>query len=47
MKKILNHPITQRTRRLLRWAATTTAVILAVAFVTTLTVDLGPRAESS
>jgi hypothetical protein len=43
VKTILNHPITQRTRRILRRLATTTSVILAVAFVTTLTVDVGPR----
>ncbi|MEQ1761125.1 MAG: translocation/assembly module TamB domain-containing protein [Vicinamibacterales bacterium] len=43
MQKILSHPITQRTRRILRRIASIAAVILAVAFVTTLTVDLGPR----
>ena len=43
MKKILHHPITQRTRRIIRRVATITAVVLAVAFVTSLSVDLGPR----
>jgi hypothetical protein len=43
VKKILGHPVAQRTRVILRRAATVVAVILAVAFVTTLTVDLGPR----
>ncbi len=43
MKKILNHPLTQRTRRLVRRTVATLAVILAVTIVTTLTVDLGPR----
>lgn len=42
MKKILAHPITQRTRRLVRAVVVTCAVILAVALVTTVTVDLGP-----
>lgn len=43
MKKLLTHPLVQRLRRVLRRSAATCAVILAVAFVTTLTVDLGPR----
>src|SRR5690606_17648710 len=41
MKRILGHPITQRTRTIVRRVVITCAVILAVAFVTTLTVDLG------
>ncbi len=43
MKKFLEHPLTQRTRRVLRRTAAIAAVIVAVSFVTTLTVDLGPR----
>ncbi|MGE0447435.1 MAG: hypothetical protein AB7P99_19595, partial [Vicinamibacterales bacterium] len=42
MKRILGHPITQRTRTIVRRVVITCAVILAVALVTTLTVDLGP-----
>lgn len=42
MKKFLAHPITQKTRRILRWVVIVTAVILAVVFVLTLSVDLGP-----
>jgi hypothetical protein len=48
---VLDHPVTQTTRRLLRRVVVTCAVIIAVAFVTTLTVDLGPslkgRAEAA
>jgi hypothetical protein len=42
VKKFLSHPLTQKTRRILRRVVATAAVILAVAFVTTVTVDLGP-----
>jgi translocation and assembly module TamB len=48
---LLSHPVTQKTRRLLRRSVATCAVILAVAFVSTLTIDLGPalkaRAEAA
>ena len=51
MKKFLGHPLTQKTRTIVRRVVITTAVILAAAFVTTLTVDLGPalkaRAETA
>ncbi|NOT43400.1 MAG: hypothetical protein HOP14_02210 [Acidobacteria bacterium] len=51
MKKILSHPITRGTRRAIRTAMMTCAILLAVAFVTSLTVDLGPvlraQAESA
>jgi hypothetical protein len=43
VKNIFGHPIAQRTRVILRRAATVVAIILAVSLVTTLTVDLGPR----
>jgi hypothetical protein len=50
LRKVLSHPITLGTRRFVRAVVATCAVILAVAFVTTLTVDLGPvlraRAET-
>ena len=43
--------MTQKTRRIIRWGVVTCAVMLAVAFVTTLSVDLGPalkaRAEAA
>lgn len=42
MKKLLAHPVTQRTRTIVRRVVITGAVILAVAFVTSVTVDLGP-----
>lgn len=42
MRTILAHPITRRTRRIVRAVVATCAVILAVACVSTLTVDLGP-----
>ena len=42
MKRILHHPITQRTRTIVRRVVITCAVILSVAFVTTVSVDLGP-----
>ncbi|OFW04310.1 MAG: hypothetical protein A3I61_10055 [Acidobacteria bacterium RIFCSPLOWO2_02_FULL_68_18] len=49
--RLLNHPVTQKTRRLLRRIVVTCAVIIAVAFVTTLSIDLGPslrgRAEAA
>ncbi|OFW37236.1 MAG: hypothetical protein A3F70_12740 [Acidobacteria bacterium RIFCSPLOWO2_12_FULL_67_14] len=47
----LHHPVARTTRRILRRIVVTCAVILAVAFVTTVSVDLGPavkaRAESA
>jgi hypothetical protein len=50
VKKLLGHPVTVTTRRVIRAIVVTCAVILAVTFVTTLTVDLGPalkgRAEA-
>ena len=42
MRKILSHPRTRTARRIVRGAVVVCAVILAVAFVTTLTIDLGP-----
>jgi hypothetical protein len=42
VKKFIHHPITQKTRRIVRRVVATAAVILAVAFVTTITIDLGP-----
>jgi len=51
VKKLFNHPLTQTTRRIVRRAVATCAVIIAVAFVTTVSVDLGPplkaRAEKA
>jgi hypothetical protein len=51
VKKLFNHPLTQKTRRVLRRTVATCAVIIAVAFVTTVSVDLGPslkeRAEKA
>ncbi|MEQ1575112.1 MAG: translocation/assembly module TamB domain-containing protein [Vicinamibacterales bacterium] len=51
MKTLLQHPVTQRTRTIVRRIVTVCSVILAVVFVTTLTVDLGPalkaRAEAA
>ena len=51
MKKFLGHPLTQKTRTVVRRVVITAAVILAAAFVTTVTVDLGPvlreRAEKA
>ncbi len=48
---LLSHPVTQKTRRVLRRVVVTCAVIIAVVFVTTLTIDLGPtlkgRAEAA
>ena len=42
MKKLLSHPAALRTGRILKAVVITLAVILAVAAVTTITVDLGP-----
>src|SRR5688500_311676 len=42
VKKLFSHPLTQKTRRIVRRVMATCAVIIAVAFVTTITVDLGP-----
>ena len=42
MKKLFTHPFTLKTRRIVRRVVATCAVILAVAFVTTVSVDLGP-----
>jgi len=51
VKKFLAHPLTQKTRRIIRRVVVTCAVILAVALVTTVSVDLGPalkaRAETA
>jgi hypothetical protein len=46
LKKLFNHPLTQKTRRILRRALVTCAVIIAVVFVTTVTVDLGPSLKA-
>ena len=47
----LHHSLTQQTRRIIRRVVVTCAVIMAVAFVTTVSVDLGPalraRAETA
>jgi hypothetical protein len=51
VKKIFAHPLTRTTRWIVKTIVVTCAVILAVAFVTTVSVDLGPtlksRAESA
>ena len=51
MFRILRHPLTRKTRRILRRIVVTCAVIVAVVFVTTVSVDLGPalkaRAEAA
>lgn len=51
VRKALSHPLTQKTRTIVRRVVATTAVILAVVVVTTVSVDLGPalrgRAESA
>ena len=51
MKKLLQHPVTQHSWRAVRAVVVTCAVMLAVAFVTTVSVDLGPalraRAEQA
>ena len=48
---VFHHPLTKRTRRIVRAIVATCAVIIAVAFVTSITVDLGPalrkRAETA
>jgi hypothetical protein len=48
---VFHHPLTKRTRRIVRATVVTFACALAVAFVTSLTVDLGPslraRAETA
>ena len=44
--RIVKHPVTQKTRRVLRRIVATCAVILAVIFVTTVTVDLGPSLKA-
>ena len=44
--RLLSHPITQKTRRLIRRIVVTCAVIIAVAFVTTITVDVGPSLKA-
>ena len=46
MKTLFSHPVTRTTRRVIRAVAATCAVLLAVAFVTTLSVDLGPALKS-
>ena len=50
LRTALAHPWTQTTRTIVRRVVATSAVILAVALVMTITVDLGPtlraRAES-
>jgi len=46
VKKLFNHPLTQTTRRIVRRVVATCAVIIAVAFVTTVTVDLGPSLKA-
>jgi translocation and assembly module TamB len=51
VKKFFAHPLTQKTRTILRRVVATTAVILAVVVVTTVSIDLGPalraRAETA
>jgi hypothetical protein len=42
LRNFLSHPLTIRTRRLLRAVVIVVAVILAVGFVTSITVDVGP-----
>ncbi len=46
MKKLFNHPLTQTTGRIVRRVVATCAVIIAVAFVTTVSVDLGPSLKA-
>jgi hypothetical protein len=46
VKRFFAHPVTRTTRRIVRGIVVTCAVILAVAFVTTLTVDLGPALKA-
>ena len=51
MFRLLHHPLTQKTRRIIRRVVVTCAVMLAVTCVATLSVDLGPtlreRAEAA
>ena len=47
MKKLFNHPLTQTTRRIVRRVVATCAVIIAVAFVTTVTRRSRPVAEGA
>ena len=51
MLSVFHHPLTKRTRRIVRRIVATCAIILAVAVVTSVTVDLGPslrqRAETA
>jgi hypothetical protein len=42
VKRVLAHPLTTRTRTILRRTVIVVSVILAVALMTTFTVDLGP-----
>jgi hypothetical protein len=42
LKRVLYHPLTQKTRRILRRIVATCAVIIAAALVTLVTVDVGP-----
>jgi len=42
VKKFLNHPVTQRTRRAIKIALMVFSIIVAAAAVTTVTIDLGP-----
>ena len=46
LTSVLSHPHTQRTRRILRRVVATCAVILAVAFVTSVSMDVGPALKS-
>ena len=39
---VFQHPVTRRTRRVVRAVVVTLACAVAVAFVTSITVDLGP-----
>ena len=43
---LLHHPLTQKTRRIIRRVVVTCAVILAVVCVTTVSVDLGPATKA-
>lgn len=43
MKKFFHHPLTQKTRTIVRRTIAVASVILAVVVVTTLSMDLGPR----
>jgi hypothetical protein len=46
VRKLLSHPLTIRARRILKAVVVVVAVIIAVGFVTTITVDLGPALRS-